>query len=270
MTEQPTLKGVDLKVRRAETHCVALNQMVNTVVELHPYEVTSERNPRPGAEGYRYRVGDLVAVPDDWPVYIGEVLYNLRSALDHLAYQLGLLHSGRKMAALANVSAFPLMGRPADFANTDKCGGMWMLQGVAPGHAATIEQLQPYQREREFDDLLWDLWGHFPLPRFLNFLNDLHNAEKHRTLAVVHYAIDYTTHQPTCKVRFSFADSLKSNAVIGHCRCPESDMHMKPKFSIGPALKGGPEGYLLGDALNAFGRAVARVADIFRPDFPTG
>lgn len=74
----------DLKLDRAKQHLVEIETLVSTYAESHPYEVTV------GVEGKR-KVHRLrfTGQPDDWiSVVAGDFLYDIHSALNHLAASL--------------------------------------------------------------------------------------------------------------------------------------------------------------------------------------
>jgi hypothetical protein len=70
-------------------------------------------------------------------ILIGEVCYNLRSALDYLVFELAKLDSRKEQSK----TQFPIVGAREDFAANAK--GRW-LKGLNDAHVAAIEKLQPY------------------------------------------------------------------------------------------------------------------------------
>lgn len=122
-------------------------------------------------------------LPESWGPRIGDVLHNLRSSLDHLAYALAAAHTGLPLSeALEKGTGFPIFDNAADF--HDKRKGQRSIRGIASDAQATIERLQPYQRGPDFGlDPLW-------------LLHQLSNIDKHRRPALTSlYA------QPTMSVR---------------------------------------------------------------------
>lgn len=103
---------------------------------------------------------------------IGVIVHNLRSALDHLIWQL-VLWNGETPKAGSGGNQFPIVDDGRD--------GMWRastpkyLRGVRVDHRAFIEGLQPY-REQDASRRA----GH-PL----RLLANLSNIDKHQTLAPV-------------------------------------------------------------------------------------
>ncbi|MFZ2005798.1 MAG: hypothetical protein WAV02_11975 [Stellaceae bacterium] len=88
-------------------------------------------------------------------IRIGEICYNLRTALEYLIYELARLDSGK----VQDDTQFPMVDTQQNF-NAGK--GRW-LRGLDPSHIAAIEQLQPYM------GCLWT-----------KALRDISNRDKHR------------------------------------------------------------------------------------------
>ena len=79
--------------------------------------------------------GETPRTPVEWSVEFGEILYNLRSALDHLVSQL-LLDNGQEPS---RQNAYPIVHDEYKWSsNKDR------LKGVTPRVETIIERLQPY------------------------------------------------------------------------------------------------------------------------------
>lgn len=147
------LDGVQAKIDRAKEHFEELK----TVVEDFKAATTQRVVFSFDAASGKY-VGD-VKIPEHpplkWPVVVGDVAHNLRSSLDHLAYQLEIL-AGRKPD---RKTAFPVFWEPAKFDKAVKGG----LERRFPKQAwAVIDSMQPCVRR--------DRYYRHPLYR-LHFLN---------------------------------------------------------------------------------------------------
>src|SRR3990170_302115 len=132
---------------------------------------------------YPLRLRKGVEVPLDWGVLIGEIIHNLRSALDGLVYQLA-----KPREAQPKGTEFPifLVGRPRGCrrgrgkkgkgcsAGGDHfhCRGRDRISLLRREHRADIERLQPYKR--------WNGQGQDPLW----LLHEINNADKHRLIVV--------------------------------------------------------------------------------------
>jgi hypothetical protein len=106
-------------------------------------------------------------------VVIGECLHDLRSALDHLVWQLVEINPNPPvdLDKFRHKSQFPICDTSARF---QEQVAQRRLYGVLPNAITLIEGLQPYRHPRGFI--------HHPLWR----LNHLMNIDKHKTLALTH------------------------------------------------------------------------------------
>lgn len=99
---------------------------------------------------------------DEWAVLLGDVLHNLRSCLDHLAYQLALVHEPEKPPPSG--TEFPIFIEREKFRSEDRGGGRYKIRGLNPDVIDAIEALQPYGSAQH------PLW----------VLQQMSNADKHR------------------------------------------------------------------------------------------
>lgn|GEM_PF-3236227 len=96
----PDLHSVDLKVWRAETHQKALHRELSAIDEVGVFSFVPKIE-RDGFDHSFYPTNplkapeDVLRVPDSVLASLGDCIHNLRSALDHLAYNL-VLASGVK------------------------------------------------------------------------------------------------------------------------------------------------------------------------------
>ena len=159
------LAGIHAKIRRAEQQIQMISDEADEICKDVQQCIVREVHQDLDEQTWVYR-GPTLSAPIEWSVIIGEILYNLRSALDHLVWQL----------VLANDQ---IPGRHNEFPIT-KDHEQWqrersnLLKGVGQRHQAMIGYLQPFT-------------GGINLPfdvSKLNALNDLSNIEKHRHLIV--------------------------------------------------------------------------------------
>ena len=109
-------------------------------------------------------IDDTPKVPADYSIRIGEIAYNLRSALDHLVWQLVLA----KGACPSTNNAFPIYQDEEKYKNN----ATRKLKGVAPIHCDLIEEFQTYHGQRGVGAHLW-------------MLDIICNIDKHRRLNIV-------------------------------------------------------------------------------------
>lgn len=134
----------------------------------------------PDGRTYRFVMSDEMSVPPpDWPVLIGEILHNLRSALDHAAYELSERSLQRALSPKEEgASQFPVVREPATFAAEAKR----RLPGVDDVNAIdVIERVQPYpDRPYGYAPSLLEMGAHH-----IGLLHDWNRFEKHRQAPVV-------------------------------------------------------------------------------------
>lgn len=164
--------GIRLKRRRAWDEVNRLNDDIQTFISAEPTPYL----PRVHFDKKTHIIAITVAVqkaPDPmWGVRIGEIIHNLRSALDHLVWELFILHN-RKPPPLPSKNQFPIFDTKARF----KAHGVPVqLKGVSDRAIRLIEAEQPFPvadggTGEGVNSPLWHL-------------AELSNADKHRTLHV--------------------------------------------------------------------------------------
>ncbi|SRR6266498_1190510 len=153
------LNGAFERIARAAEHLADLRPRIEALREFHKNAFTVEFDSRPP---YPIRVWPVrIAVSIRIPVLIGEICYNLRSALDYLVFELAKLDSGVSQDG----TQFPIEDAPKGFAHRIKTG---RLKGINPAHVAIIEGLQPYKG-----------------CEWTKALREVSNPDKHRELAVI-------------------------------------------------------------------------------------
>ena len=86
------LTGVDLKIKRAKVHFADLEALWRGFLKAHPYEWVRENDPQTGESGLRLKQAQ--PLPLCVPVLAGDLIHNLRSALDQLVWQLVKANGG--------------------------------------------------------------------------------------------------------------------------------------------------------------------------------
>jgi hypothetical protein len=166
------LGGVEAKIRRANEHARELATAIEEFGRSDFYEIATELD-------YRKRiVGRTVNVKTPGPdlgVLIGDCIHCLRSALDHLAYQLALSNTNPLPEAWAKDSSFPIFKTHTRFrgGKGNGRGAAYKMAGMSRSARASIKRLQPYHRRKH--RMLRALWQ----------LEELSNIDKHRLLPTV-------------------------------------------------------------------------------------
>jgi hypothetical protein len=205
------------KLERAKDHFEALAETQTAFLrDPDTYDIALEVNKqrRPVL-----RVEDIKEPGPDWGLLIGDCVHNLRSALDHLAFQLMLGNrSGRVPRELVKSSAFPIYLSSREFRKLRTKGpkrgqptpdsGLNKIVGVSATATAIIERLQPYHRRKN------------PGTRTLWELQELSNTDKHRLFPLIYSTFELGHFQIRGNVPFELREfesvpgRLKRNAVI--------------------------------------------------------
>ena len=96
---------IGLKVKRAKQHIADLDRRIHLFFTgpPNPYPIVKETDSETG--DLVFKLGKCVPIPEDFPLIIGDALQNLRTALDHLVWQLILSNGGTPKTT----SGFPIM-----------------------------------------------------------------------------------------------------------------------------------------------------------------
>lgn len=142
-----SLEGPIAKLNRAIEHYLTLKNEFHWGADYKARPVTAKRQ-RDGSE-YIVRVGKIESLAPQWPVLYGEALYNLRSTLDLLVYQLHVRHyRGVIPEAVAGRSAFRIRKKVARESGSGAIlpTSSWPEIGhLGSRERARIEWLQPYK-----------------------------------------------------------------------------------------------------------------------------
>src|SRR3954451_21297945 len=85
--------GIKEKLRRAELHRRDFDRRVNRFLETQSYQIVREDDTKTGKTSWRVKVLNSPPLVR-WGGLAGEILYDLRSALDQLANALAIAHTG--------------------------------------------------------------------------------------------------------------------------------------------------------------------------------
>jgi len=101
MEADQRLARIRLKVERAKQHIGDLNTGLKAFLGSNPYIVGAQRDPQ--TRRPIYYLAAVREVPTPISLLAGDIIQNLRSALDHLAFQLYMLGPGGWWCWLANL-----------------------------------------------------------------------------------------------------------------------------------------------------------------------
>jgi hypothetical protein len=165
--DEPSLEGVRAKLGRADEHLRSLDAEVPSFLADKPHEFRGHIDRK--ASRYFVTVHIKQEPPIAWSVIVGEFVHNLRSALDHLVWQL-IVAAGREPIGGSGGNQFPIFTvKPGDLRKR-KCLFNKQLRGLPRYGRAIINQMQPYHARRD------------ARLRPLAVLADLSNEDKHQAI----------------------------------------------------------------------------------------
>ena len=152
------LIGARLKLDRANEHLDAFEAEMGRYLDSDIYMLVRDDK----ADGTVFHLWIKEEPPPRLSVILGDCVHNLRSSLDHIAWQL-VLANGQTPG---EDTSFPIWDRPP----RDGVFSRKSCRGMSKDALALIERMQPYQAgENSTEHVLW-------------FLRELSNTDKHRTL----------------------------------------------------------------------------------------
>lgn len=155
------LASVRLKVKRAELHRKTLDDEGQAWVKRQKAAVIHNTDTEPPWHRLVVDAKAWEEPPPHWGIVLGDLIHNLRSALDHMIWQLVLANNrtpGRN-------NQFPIYSHKP---SPDAYGAC--VKGVADPAKAKIRKLQPYMRPQR------------PEPEPLEIIGFLSNIDKHQTI----------------------------------------------------------------------------------------
>lgn len=217
MTADERLARICVKVERAKEHLHNLEVEVRSFFNTNPYVVGAKHDPQ--TRKLIYYLVSVREMPITIAAIAGDVLQNLRSALDHLAYQLVLVGSGTTVP-LTHVY-FPI----ADDAAKYKTEQPRKVKGMRPVAIKAIDAVKPYKGG---NDMLWRL-------------HKLNNIDKHRLVITVGSAFQSVNvgHNMQRTMQRLMREAWPDDSSI----VPVLDLYIRPADRMFP-LKAGDELYI--------------------------
>lgn len=164
--------GIRAKLNRAEEHLNVLDGLIGSYFAEEPYRIAFEEWTEGDYWNYAVYLHVAAFPPDEiWGPIIGDAVHNLRSALDHLAWNLA---TDQARAETPRRIEFPIILDDPD-KDAEARGKLKRLLGcLRPETHAVIDGSQPYKT----GDSHHPLW----------LLQALWNTDKHRTLHTTGFA----------------------------------------------------------------------------------
>jgi hypothetical protein len=213
-------EGVVWKVRRAAEHAAAVEAAVYGF--LHgtpsPFQITTRDHLETRERSWWL---ELLEEPPtvEWAGLAGEVLHNLRSALDHLAWALCVTHLPGETPP--ERTEFPIFHGPDAFDNPERGGGLWKIRGMSAEMKAAIRREQPFS-----------ISPSAPKNQSLWLLQEMSNIDKHRNLNLVTVPPEWTAYaafeDPNVEMRLV----LSPEGEIARARplTPDAEIRIEPIF----------------------------------------
>jgi hypothetical protein len=223
------LDGPRLKVVRAREHLYVLqDHEARFFLDGKAYDIADDFDAQ--ASKHVFRVKVLKNPPTRrFAALIGDCVHNLRSALDHLAWQLSNDFGGPNDADAR--TQFPIFRFERGKRGFDVAGAQ-QISRIGPGAATVIRLLQPFHDDQPLVHPLW-------------FVHDLDRRDKHRQLSVSAAAVSGYAHRiyhakkagGIFNLTLSLED-IKDGMVVAELaiKPPKSYIAVEPHFVFRAAL----------------------------------
>lgn len=232
------LDGAFERVIRANEHLQELQGELGNVFERQALGVRFELDDQPP---HRIRI---VAYPPETffgmrvGILVGEVCYNLRSALDYLVFELSKHDSG----AAQKQTQFPVTDTKKEF---DIVGPTKRLKGISAAHIAEFERLQP------FSGCDWT-----------RRLRDYSNPDKHKEFVVMGGETRITVHSALdtdlSTIRGTTFDATTPHPITGQDVAVKVHVYGSVTFDDGSEIL---------ETLGVISREVTRTLEMFKGAF---
>ncbi len=208
LTPPTTRELLLVKVDRAYEHTLRLQSMIRRFqAEGNSHEIFFKDDAQTQERTYYIRV--LKSIPLEFSALIGDILQNLRSSLDHLAWHL-VKSSPVTPKAADHQIYFPIFETASEY----RAGKMTKIRGVTDAAMQALDAVEPYYRP--------DITPGIGNGVALFWLHELNKLNKHRLLIPVWE--DMTAHtMPKTKLaemevglRAAFGDQWENTLIVAH------------------------------------------------------
>jgi hypothetical protein len=209
MNRTERLNLIQLKIDQARKHIDMLTSNIQTFFDSKPYQISTRRDSQ--TRRLDYYVSNLKQVPISFATTAGDAIQNLRTALDHLAYQLYLV--GSPTGGNERLIQFPIGQDAAHYANQRNRTTM----GMRSDAITMLDSLELYKGGK----------GH----KFW-VLQELNNADKHRFLIAV------GSNFQSVNIGALMTSELRETGKAMGMDIPIIDLYVKPKDRLFPLKVG--------------------------------
>ena len=247
------LIGIRTKLGRSRNLLETFNEQAGLFLGRDPYEVVADFDSEKRTYAYTIKVREK-PLPQIG-ILVGEILYQIRSSLDHLAWQLAILRHDPP----PDRTEFPI----CDSAKSYK-GSCGKIGGLPLAAQTIVDGLQPYVRKpaAPHDDPLW-------------ILHRLTNDDKHRVPHLVGgapggYEIERRGRDLFIGVTVGPFDEETPFAEARILDPAETDVEVEPRFTFELAFpaESAAKGRFITPELIVLGQEVEMVIREFRHFFP--
>jgi len=246
-------------------HILTLERQLTAYRDRAPFSVRLRVDPDPSGPVARLvavKNLDVEALDVSWVLLAGEILYQLRSALDHLIHQLVMVSGNAEKLKDSRRHQFPIFDAPDRYSRA----AARMIDGVSDEIAMKIERQQPY-RHRPDDPKNDALW----------MLQDVNNTDKHRLVPVAVVGIAGVIAEDSKGTLFRMGSPdiiLEHERVFFSFTRPTREYDdIRPRLTCAVAFQQAMQigGNTMGmdGILMYITSHVGHVIDVFRPLFPT-
>jgi hypothetical protein len=163
-----SISGSALKLLRAQEHLAILQTEVSAFFEHDPYRLVTEHNVD-ATEHFAYLRLVGSSPFNRWGLIVGDIVHNLRSALDSAIYEIAVRESGSEVPPNAKVLMMPIFDSGPNYERS----GRRRVETLSVEARALVEAIQPYRHPHGIHNS--SLWA----------LHEVDNADKHRILQVI-------------------------------------------------------------------------------------
>lgn len=200
-----------LKIDRAKTHLLELQTEIKSFMDSRPYRISTKRDSE--TKRLIYYVSAVKEPPQVLSLIAGDIIQNLRSAMDHLAYELFISNGGNETEG-RNIY-FPI---EKDF-TTYESEKERKTKGMSKDAQDLIDLVKPYQGG---NTILWHI-------------HDLNITDKHRSLLLLAMRSEFNSVDIGPHLRESMRKLMPDSADM-----PSFSLNIKPADNLLP-LKIGDE-----------------------------
>ena len=198
------LEGINAKIERVRVELLSLEYDITAVCTHLRRQIIYEQFQPGGSslEGHP-------SLPIDYSIRVGQIAHNLRSALDHLVWQLVLVNGKEPDSR----NEFPIFDSEEKYQKESKR----KLKGVSAGRCELVGGFQPFSLCGDIGRHLW-------------MLHSLCNIDKHRHLNVVasNSFTDVSRPEIECIVDVCFMDPELEAASPGYSSAIEGEGFKRP------------------------------------------